>query len=33
MDERAALYACLEDWMDNAVGKGAFCGEALGLRV
>uniref|UniRef100_A0A7S0X380 Prostaglandin E synthase 2 n=1 Tax=Mantoniella antarctica TaxID=81844 RepID=A0A7S0X380_9CHLO len=26
VDERAALYACLEDWMDNAVGKGAFCG-------
>ena len=25
-DERAELYKCLEDWMQNAVGKNAFCG-------
>lgn len=25
-DERAELYKCLEDWMQNAVGKAAFCG-------
>ena len=25
-DERAELYKCLEDWIDNGVGTAAFCG-------